>query len=138
MEELNFLDTNIKFTYQYSDTRVSFLDLQVDIVKGKLITSPFGKPIDRHQCLHYSSGHPDHTKRSIMYSQILRLKKLCSLERDFTEKLSEMKLCFLKRGYAEQIIDYKMGKVNFCEKKKKSRINNKQKEVPLLLLTILN
>ena len=56
MRELNPFDTNIKFTYEYSDKRVSFLDLQVDIVEGKLITSLFVKSTDRHQYLHYSSS----------------------------------------------------------------------------------
>ena len=49
MGELNFFDTNIKFPYEYIDKRVSFLDPQVDIVKGKLITSLFVIPTDRHQ-----------------------------------------------------------------------------------------
>ena len=91
MGEFNSFDTNIKFTYEYSDKRVSFLDLQVDIVHGKLITSLLVKPTDQHQYLHYSSSHPEHTKRSMIYSQTLRLKRLCSLEKDFKEKLSEMK-----------------------------------------------
>ena len=83
MRELNSFDTNIKFTYEYRDEKVSFLDLQVDIDEGKIITSLFVKPTDRHQCLHYSSGHPEHTKRFIIYSQTLRLKRLCYLEKDF-------------------------------------------------------
>ena len=44
MAELNSFDTNIKFSYEYNDKRVSFLDLQVDIVEGKLITRLFVKP----------------------------------------------------------------------------------------------
>ena len=74
MRELNSFDTNSKFTYEYSDKKVSFLDIQVDIVEGKLITSLFVKPTDLHQYLHYLSGDPEHTKRSIIYSQTLRLK----------------------------------------------------------------
>ena len=66
MGELKSFDTNNKFTYEYSNKRVSFLDLQVDIVEGKLITSLFAKPTDRHQCLHYSLGHPEDTERSII------------------------------------------------------------------------
>ena len=53
------------------------------------------------------------------------------LEKDFTEKLSEMKLRFLKRGYPEQIIDYEIEKVNFREIKKKRGIN-KKKWVPFV------
>ena len=139
MREMNTFDTDIKFTYEYSDQKVSFLDLQVDIVEGKLITSLFAEPTDRHQYLHYSSCHPErhqylhysschpeHTKRSIIYSQTLRLKRLCSLEKEFKEKLSEMKSWFLKRGYLERIIDYEIEKVNFHENKKKSGINKRK------------
>ena len=46
MGGLNYFGTNIKFTYEYSDKRVSFLDLQGDIVHSKLITSLFVKPTD--------------------------------------------------------------------------------------------
>ena len=49
MRELNSFDTNIKFIYEYSDKKVSFLDLQVDTVEGKLIPCLFVKPNDRHQ-----------------------------------------------------------------------------------------
>ena len=116
---MNSFDTNIKFTYEYSDKRVSFLDLQVDIVHGKLMTSLFFKPTDQHQYLHYWSSHPEHTKQSIIYSQTLRLKRLCSLEKDFKEKLSEMKSWFLKRGYPELIIECKMERLTFAKKKQK-------------------
>ena len=46
MGELNTFDTNTKFTYEYSDERVSFLDIDVDIIEGKLIASLFVKPTD--------------------------------------------------------------------------------------------
>ena len=39
MKELNPCDPNISFTYEYIRERVSFLDLEVDIMKSKLITS---------------------------------------------------------------------------------------------------
>ena len=36
MREFNSFDSNIKFTYEYSNKRVLFLDLQVNIVENKL------------------------------------------------------------------------------------------------------
>ena len=46
MRELNSFDSNIKFTYAYSNKRISYLDLKVDVVESKLITSLFVKPAD--------------------------------------------------------------------------------------------
>ena len=99
---------------------IKHIDKDKDIVEDKLITSLFLKPTDLHQYLHYLSGHPEYTKRSIIYSQTLRLKRLYSLEKDFKEKLSEMESWFLKRGYPGQTTDYKMEKLSFRENKKKN------------------
>ena len=74
------------------------------------------KPTDGPQYLHYSSGHPEYTKRSTIHSQTLRLKRLCSLEKEFKENASEIKSLFLKRGYPEQIVNCKMKKVDLREK----------------------
>ena len=60
---------------------ISFLDLNVKLSQGQLETDLFIKPTDRHQYLHYSSSHPEHTKRSIVFSQGLRVSRTCSCEK---------------------------------------------------------
>ena len=49
MKELISLELNIKFIFEYSRERVSFLDLEVDIMKRKLIASLFVKSSDCQQ-----------------------------------------------------------------------------------------
>ena len=71
---------------------VSFLDLKVSLTKCKLSTDLHIKPTDCHQYLHYSSGHPEHTKRSIVYSQLLCVSRICSRENDFNQHKSNMKI----------------------------------------------
>ena len=45
--------------------------------------SPFnGFMADSHSYLLFSSSHPNHTKQSIPYSQFLRLRRLCSDDKD--------------------------------------------------------
>ena len=44
IKELNSFDSNSNFAYEYGKERVSFLDLEVDIVESKLITNLFVKP----------------------------------------------------------------------------------------------
>ena len=60
--------------------------------------------------LHYKSSHPEHTKRSMICSQTLRLKRACSQESELKEHSSKLESWFLKRGYPEKIIGNKMKK----------------------------
>ena len=75
------------------------------MLDNKASTDLYIKPTDRHQYLHYSSLHLDHTKKSIVYGQTLRLSRICSVEADFVRRKKEMKSWFLKRGYPANIIN---------------------------------
>ena len=66
------------------------------------------KSTDHHQYLQYCSSHPEHTKRSIVFSQTLRTSILRSEENDVKNYRSQMKFCFLKREYPEKPIENKM------------------------------
>ena len=46
----------------------TFLDLIVKLSKGSLTTDLHIRDTDRHQYFYFNSSHPDHTKRSIIYS----------------------------------------------------------------------
>ena len=124
MDDFNLFNPNIKLTYEYSGKSISFLDLKIENSQGKLFTSLYIKLTYCHQYLHYKSSHPEHTKPSIIYSQALRIKRLCSLEKDFKYHISQMKSWFLKRGYPERIVTAEMSKVKFQEDKK--RVVNKK------------
>ena len=69
MTEFNNYHPNVKFTYETSKENITFLDLDVSLSGNKLTTDLYTKSTDKHQYLHYTSAHPDHTKRSIIYSQ---------------------------------------------------------------------
>ena len=95
---------------------VIFLDLCVKLQNGKTISDMYVKDTDRHQYLHYNSGHSAHTKRSIRYSQTLRvstLLRICSLEHDFIKHKEERRSWFLKREYPDTIIITETDKVDF-------------------------
>ena len=93
LEELNRCNSYLKFTYESSKTSIPFLDLKVSLSNGYLSTDLHIKSTDRHQFLHYTSSHPDHTKRSIIYSQALRISRICSNKSDFLKHLESMKSC---------------------------------------------
>ena len=83
MIEFNTFNPNIKFTYDFSEAIINFLDLNVKLSNGKFQTSLYVKPTDCHQYLHFQSSHLKHTKSSIAYSQTLRFSRACSQEEDY-------------------------------------------------------
>ena len=117
MEKTNIFLPNLKFTYESSQKRLAFLDLNVSPENGCITTDLYIKSAYCHQYLHCNSAHPDHLKNSIIYSQALRLSSICTYERDFQRHGLDMKSRFLERGYSKEIIDLQMPKVKFGQKK---------------------
>ena len=101
----------LKFTWEVSDTVITFLDIKISIQENKLTTSVHYKPTDSHSYLSYSSSHPSHVKNSIPYSQFLRLRRLCSNNLDFQSKCSEMSTFFSDRGYPDHVINQALNRV---------------------------
>ena len=89
------------------------LDIKVSLRNGKAFSDVYVKPTDRHQYLHYFSAYPYHTKKSVVFSQTLRISRLCSSEKDFENHKEEMKSWFRKREYPEDLISSEMSKVKF-------------------------
>ena len=91
LKRLDTFDPSSKFTHELSKETLPFLDLKVKFSKGKISTDLYVKDTNRYQYLHYTSSHPNHTKRSIVYSQALRIKKICSEEKDFEQHIHKMR-----------------------------------------------
>lgn len=94
LEGLNNFDLCLKFTNESRKQILPFLDLKIKFCDGKIRTDLYIKETDRHQYLHYSSSHPHNTKWSIVLTQVLQLKRICSEVKDFQSKLAEMRLSF--------------------------------------------
>ena len=73
-ERLNNFHPNLKFTHEHSREEINFFDVTVRNNHGELITNLYCKPTDGHQYLHLS--HPSHTKSSIIFSQVLRMRRI--------------------------------------------------------------
>ena len=132
MEELISFSDHIKFTFESDKENINYLDVNINLSNGHLMTNMHVKPTDRHQYLDYSSPHHNHIKRSVVYSQTLRPRRLCSLESEFLKHCTKMKSWFLKRGYPENMIDEEMKKVKSSEK---SSNNSKgSKGVPFVVI----
>ena len=75
---LNVFHPNLKFIYEYSTDRINFLGVTVEKEIDKFVTDLYCKPTDCHQYFYYDSCNPDQMNKSSVYSQGLRIKRLCS------------------------------------------------------------
>ena len=89
----------------------------MSIRESHLVTDLYFKEMDRHQYLRYQTCHSEHIKKSIVYSQALRLKRNCTFEKDFNRHLVNMKEWFFARGYPEKMVKEQMKRVVFGKKK---------------------
>ncbi len=105
LEELNNKHPTIKFTWEYSKNKINFLDTTIYMEAGKPQTTLFTKPTDAHLYLQYSSCHPRRMKNSIPYSQLIRIKRICSNPTDYELQAKIMLDHFTKRGYPKPILN---------------------------------
>ena len=104
LNKLNSFHPTIKFTAEYSKETINFLDVNIRLVEGELMTDLFVKPTDTHQFLDPSSSHPYHCKKGIPYSQALRLNRICSDNESFDKRCSDLEGWFMERGYNGKMI----------------------------------
>ena len=112
INHLNSSHETIKFTSEESRDSISFLDVQVSVGEGGVLsTDLFCKPTDTHQYLHKKSCHPWHTKKAIPYGQALRLRRICSEDRQFQERVGELAGWLKDRGYEESLVNEQIDRV---------------------------
>ena len=126
LEDLNKFHPNLRFTYEKLREKNNFLDVVIKIKEGKITTNLFGKPNDGHQYLHYDFCHTEHIKRSIAFSQTLRLKRMT------VENLKEW---FRKRGYPEQLIKNQVTRAFQSARNNSSNNSKREKETGIPLVT---
>ena len=120
MTELDNYHLSIKFTYESNKENITFLDLNVTLSGNKLTTD-----------LHTKST--DNTKRSIIYSQTLRMIRICFHKSDFEKHLADMKSWFQARGYPSDLVQNEMNKVTLSGNWYKNKTKKNSKEVPLVI-----
>ena len=108
LELLNDFHPTIKFTADYSKDRINFLDVQVIRRGNKIVTDLYVKPTDTHQYLLASSCHVYHCKKSIPYSQTLRINRICSEPEFFDKRCNELESWLLERGYNAKLVRQKV------------------------------
>ena len=87
---------SLNFTSEIFATSINFLDIKITLRDISLYSSVYYKPTDNHSYLTYlTSSHPKSCKRSIPYSQMFRLRRLCQDDSDFQSECARMRDFFL-------------------------------------------
>ncbi|GFS06589.1 surfeit locus protein 4 [Elysia marginata] len=83
------------FTSEISTSTVNFLDIKISNRDRFLYSSVYYKQTDSHTYLTYTSSHPHSCKRSIPFSKMLRLRRLCQDDHDFQKQCLRMRDFFV-------------------------------------------
>ena len=126
LETLNCYHPTIKFTAEYSRAKINFLDVTVIKKGNQLVTDLYIKPTDTHQYLHASSCHVSHCKKSIPFSQTLRLNRIFSENTFFDKWCNELEIWLKERGYSDKLV---RGQILKARKFSRSEVLNKQKRM---------
>ena len=97
---INSIHSSFQFTCNYHKECAQFLDVSVSVDNyGRITTNLYVKPTDTHQYLLATICHPSHAKRSISYSQALRILRICSSKETAKLRCTELVDCLVKRGH---------------------------------------
>ena len=99
------MESTIKFTTNYSQTHITFLDTEVKLKNGKLVTKLYAKPSASFQHLHITSYHPPHTFRAITKSQFIRIRRICTTLEDYWAHATKFISFFKSRGFNESTLN---------------------------------
>ncbi|KAJ8036978.1 hypothetical protein HOLleu_17664 [Holothuria leucospilota] len=125
---------SIKFTFEVSSTQIAFLEILMTVNSGAISASLYCKPTDKHLLLHFDSTHPANLKKSIVYSQCLRNKRICSDPTDYDRSISSLTGHFLSCGYPMRIMKQGIRKTALINRHDLLSYKNKtpNKRIPLV------
>ncbi|KAJ8027444.1 hypothetical protein HOLleu_32589 [Holothuria leucospilota] len=100
MQILNNLYPNeLEFTYVFDYKTITFLDVCIKRTgQGYLDTDLYVKPSFKNLYLHYDSYHNRYALDNIAYGQALRIKSICSQEKDLRRNLEILEHNLSERG----------------------------------------
>ena len=92
-------------TVNFPKKKIEFLDILVyKDHNNRLQTILYKKPTEHQNYLHAISAHPLRLKKSILYSQALRIKRVCSTFDEYKKDSNDLVKRFVEKRYKGNII----------------------------------
>ncbi len=89
----------LNWTFKSPRKKLIFMDMRIQIIDDKLVTTIYAKPLALYQYIPLNSCHLPGVLTGLVYGQILRIYQLCSLSEDIDKELSLFYKRLLNRGY---------------------------------------
>ena len=97
---------SIKFYFEFSPRKTAFLATMLHRKENNNSQTTFYcRPTNDQTFLYITSVNPSSLKKSILYSQVLRLKTICSTTTEYNKNCAIIKQKFLDRKYREDVLD---------------------------------
>ena len=114
---MNNVHPTIKFTFERSTQKISFLDIKVHIAADcKLSATLYRKPTDCVALLPFHSNHSLKCKESIVFSQTLRYNLLIADDNILQKELYSLAISLLARKYLFEVITHNISKALLCSR----------------------
>ncbi len=139
VQHLNSVHHSLKFTCESSESSLPMLDsMIIKDQSGKLYTTLYSKSTETHSYLHFASCHLHNQKTGGLFSQLLRVKRICAKDTDF-EIHSHNRLSHYKRiNYPEQLLQDDLDKIKLIPRCQLLTINEEPEtpnESPLVYVS---
>lgn len=108
---LNTNDRNIVLTYEYSQTKIIFLDLEIELCARQFRFSTYFKQTDYKGCIPSDNCHHKSWLHSVSKSQFLRLRMNCANLDTFKNQANVLRQRFLDKGYDQGEVNLDLSRV---------------------------
>ena len=138
LESLNAFHPSIKFTMDYSLYQINYLDiLTTKDESGKTLRAYlYTEPTDTNRYLH--SSHLAVNKKSMLYSQAVRMKQTCSEEEHLQHILGDLKSLLVNRGYRAESFRREIQRANSIDRQVLLEKHPKIQEDSVMLVFTFN
>ena len=103
---INNLNKGIKFTMDAQPTKNTFLQILLGVKNDKIITDIYYKPMDTFQFLPFTSCHPKHIKKNVLYNLARRIRTIVDEKNTLDSRLLDLKEKLRRQKYPDQLINY--------------------------------
>ncbi|XP_049834002.1 uncharacterized protein LOC126278150 [Schistocerca gregaria] len=123
---------SIRFTWSYSKSHATFLDVDLHLFNGQLHTFVHIKPINKQQYLHYDSCHPFHIKQPLPYSLGLRGKRICSSPESLNHYTNNLKTALASCNYPPDLVQKQIARATSSSPQTQNLSQKNPKSAPLV------